>query len=184
MINRSPNRIAGLLPAPWPVPRTAAQQAASQANGRKSRGPRTVAGKAKTSLNALRHGLLARNYAPPADMRNQDVLYRRIHSALTDEYRPRTFTAAALVAGLASDFVQLSRIRTMLEYLQKPQLDPESQAAWEKVADRQRWQRRMESTLTETLAGRVARLMAPAAEVFESRVIPRASKIELFLAVG
>jgi hypothetical protein len=40
--------------------RTPAQQAASRANGARSRGPKTAAGKRRSSRNALRHGLLAR----------------------------------------------------------------------------------------------------------------------------
>lgn len=40
--------------------RTPAQQAASRANGARSRGPITAAGKRVSSLNALRPGLLAR----------------------------------------------------------------------------------------------------------------------------
>ena len=45
--------------------------AANQHNGRKSRGPRTAAGKSKTSRNALRHGLAAlthRHAFPSADL--------------------------------------------------------------------------------------------------------------------
>lgn len=40
--------------------RTPAQQAASRANGARSRGPTTAAGKLRSSLNAVSHGLLSR----------------------------------------------------------------------------------------------------------------------------
>ncbi len=39
---------------------TPAQQAASRSNGARSRGPKTAAGKSRSSRNALRHGLLAK----------------------------------------------------------------------------------------------------------------------------
>jgi hypothetical protein len=43
-----------------------AQIAANRANRQKSRGPRTVAGKARTHQNALRHGLSVLNRHNPA----------------------------------------------------------------------------------------------------------------------
>ena len=43
-----------------PRPLTAAQQAACQQNAQKSTGPRTDAGKSKTRLNAVKHGLTAK----------------------------------------------------------------------------------------------------------------------------
>jgi hypothetical protein len=43
-----------------------AQVAANQSNGRKSRGPRTAAGKSRASRNALRHGLAAISRYNPA----------------------------------------------------------------------------------------------------------------------
>jgi hypothetical protein len=49
-------------------PRTPAQIAASRANGRRSNGPKTEAGKRRSRLNAVKHGLRSRTIRPlPGD---------------------------------------------------------------------------------------------------------------------
>jgi hypothetical protein len=60
------------------------QIAASRANGRKSRGPRTAAGKAASSRNALRHGLTADLRRNPTLMAEMDDLLRAYCGDLTD----------------------------------------------------------------------------------------------------
>jgi hypothetical protein len=74
---------------PTPKPRTEAQIAASRANGAKSKGPVTPEGKAISSQNAVRHGLLAR--LAIMDVENRDSFLSlctdmRESFAPTDEY--------------------------------------------------------------------------------------------------
>jgi hypothetical protein len=75
--------------APTPKPRTEAQIAASRANGAKSKGPITDEGKAISSQNAVRHGLLAR--LAIMDVENREAFLSLCHDMRetfepTDEY--------------------------------------------------------------------------------------------------
>jgi hypothetical protein len=121
-----------------PAPRTAAQREASRRNGARSRGPKTAAGKAKSRLNSYRHGLVARVVCPPADVRGDDALYRRVRGELMAEFKPATFTERALVDGLAHDFVQAARIRRMVDAVQRPPSDPGDAEQWLTLRDGRR----------------------------------------------
>lgn len=115
--------------------RSPAQQAASRLNGSRSRGPVTPEGKSRSRLNAMRHGLLARVISPPADLRGQDRLYRQIRAELIAELRPTTFTENARIDALASDYVQLARVRGMIESLQHaPSLSSDDAKKFEELA--------------------------------------------------
>jgi hypothetical protein len=61
-----PKQVVEPLVPPWRAPGmiSPARAEASRSNGRKSRGPRTAAGKSCASRNALRHGLAALTYKP------------------------------------------------------------------------------------------------------------------------
>jgi hypothetical protein len=94
-------------------PRSAAQIAASIANGRKSKGPISAKGKARSCQNAARHGILARKIAPLADHRREHDEYRWLLEGLRNEFNPRTTTAAALVELIACDLIEIGRIKQL-----------------------------------------------------------------------
>jgi hypothetical protein len=79
---------------------TSARAAASRANGAKSKGPRTAEGKARSSQNALRHGLCGKKHLLlPDDSRAQFVA---LETALLDDLAPegalQTLLAHRLIA--------------------------------------------------------------------------------------
>jgi hypothetical protein len=49
------------------APVSSARAEASRRNGAKSRGPKTLEGKARSAQNALKHGLRAQKYVVPPD---------------------------------------------------------------------------------------------------------------------
>jgi hypothetical protein len=78
--------------------RTEAQIEASRTNGSKSQGPITEEGKAASSRNAIRHGLLSQTIV------FQGESEERFHNhldALVHEYEPQTETEMALVEKMA-----------------------------------------------------------------------------------
>src|SRR5688572_7762519 len=57
--------------------------AANRANARKSTGPRTAEGKAKSSMNAVKHGLTAQSAVLPGESREElEALARSVHAQL------------------------------------------------------------------------------------------------------
>jgi hypothetical protein len=95
-------------PKPGPKPRSAAQIAASRANGARSRGPVTASGKARASRNAVRHGLLA---AVDVAMPNEDPNgFRRLRNGLlADLPAGADSLTRLLVERLAGAFWRLAR---------------------------------------------------------------------------
>jgi hypothetical protein len=84
---------------------TPARVAASQANGKKSKGPTTPEGKARVSLNALKTGAYAKT-----DKARREVMLRRgenpddfeqLHLEFTEEWQPEHVTEAMLVKTIA-----------------------------------------------------------------------------------
>ncbi|MGC9945251.1 MAG: hypothetical protein ABSF64_02545 [Bryobacteraceae bacterium] len=61
--------------------------AASRRNARHSSGPKTDAGKAASSMNAVRHGLRARTLLLP-DEKQED--FDQLHADLENQYQPQT----------------------------------------------------------------------------------------------
>jgi hypothetical protein len=88
-----------------PLPNLRARS--NRANALLSTGPRTDAGKHRSSLNALRHGLTARTAVLPTE--DPDA-YRRHTEQFFDEYAPATPTESQLVQELADTSWRLNRI--------------------------------------------------------------------------
>jgi hypothetical protein len=78
----------------------------NRANAQKSTGPRTAAGKQRSSLNALRHGLTGHTIVLPTDDR---AAYQRHSQSFLDEYRPQGATESQLVQSVTDISWQLNR---------------------------------------------------------------------------
>jgi hypothetical protein len=81
---------------------------ANQENARLSTGPKTLEGKTRSSLNAVRHGLLARDAVLPQEDR---ATYLELLAALQAEYQPDGPTHTFLVEQLASAQWRMQRFR-------------------------------------------------------------------------
>jgi hypothetical protein len=81
--------------------------AINRANSQHSTGPRTEAGKQRSSLNALRHGLTAASAVLPSEDRTAFEDHRR---RFFDEYQPATPTESQLVQELVDTSWRLNRI--------------------------------------------------------------------------
>jgi hypothetical protein len=79
-------------------------------NAQYSTGPKTEAGKKKSSLNALRHGLTGQIVVMPAE----DLQAYQSHvKSFTDEYHPKGATEASLVQSLADASWRLNRVAAL-----------------------------------------------------------------------
>ncbi len=83
------------------------QRLANRRNAQRSTGPRTPAGKAASSRNALRHGLRARATLLPGENRRA---FRRLFRAFLAEYRPSGPLQEFLVEQLTIAYWKLSRL--------------------------------------------------------------------------
>ena len=79
----------------------------NRANAQHSTGPRSAAGKQRSALNALTHGLTARTAVLPAE---DPAAYQQHHRQFHDEYRPATPTETQLVHELADTSWRMNRI--------------------------------------------------------------------------
>ena len=75
-------------------------------NAKKSTGPRTAAGKQRSSLNALRHGLTGQTVVLPSD---DLVAYQRHCKAFHDQYQPKNPTEVQLTQTVADLSWRLNR---------------------------------------------------------------------------
>jgi hypothetical protein len=79
-------------------------------NGSKSHGPKTPEGKAKSALNALRHGLTANFHTLPQE---SDQEFQAFLDAYIDRYQPADIVELDLVQTMATTRWRLRRIAVM-----------------------------------------------------------------------
>jgi hypothetical protein len=94
------------IPSPDPRP-TGRRAAINRANAQHSTGPRTPEGKARSSRNALCHGLSSRTTVLPSE---DLAAYQRHCRQFFDEYGPATPTETQLTQELADTAWRLNRI--------------------------------------------------------------------------
>jgi hypothetical protein len=94
-----------------PVPEISVRARASRINGAKSRGPRTEEGKARSSRNALKHGLRAQKLML---VEGEDAAeFEGLEAALADELAPVGVLQSVLVQRIARATWRLSRADRM-----------------------------------------------------------------------
>jgi len=87
--------------------------AANRANARRSTGPRSTLGKARSSLNAIRHGILARaafNVTLEGEAKRAE--FDDLVRGLAQEFQPRTPSEQMLVQQLAGCYWRLAKVLT------------------------------------------------------------------------
>ncbi len=93
-------------PRPKDHDRAAGRAAINKANAQKSTGPRTDAGKQRSSLNALRHGLTGQTVVLSTE---DHSAYQRHSQPFLDEYKPSGATEAQLVQFLVDTSWRMNR---------------------------------------------------------------------------
>jgi hypothetical protein len=90
---------------------SARKAAANRANAKRSTGPRSAAGKARSSLNALRHGILARaafNLTIEGAERRKE--FEALVAGLAQEFQPQTMAEHLMVQQLAGCWWRLAKV--------------------------------------------------------------------------
>jgi len=104
-------------------PATCPRAAINRANSQHSTGPRTPAGKQRSSLNALRHGLTAASATLPTE---DPAAYQHHCRQFFHEYKPATPTETQLTRELADTAWRLNRIPVLEAELFSQSPDPQS----------------------------------------------------------
>jgi hypothetical protein len=111
------------------TPASIHRTAINRANSQHSTGPRSEAGKQRSALNALTHGLTARTAVLPSE---DPAAYEQHHRQFLDEHSPATPTEIQLVHELADTSWRLNRIPLLeadvLSRAQSPAPGPEPPA--------------------------------------------------------
>ncbi len=112
---------------------TQKQLEANRRNATKSTGPRTRAGKALSSRNALKHGLCAEQVLLPDEDEGE---YERLGEQLIDDFSPVGALETTLVQTLAADLWRIGRIRKIEVGVLAWQLNEiESNRAYQRAED-------------------------------------------------
>lgn len=90
---------------------TEKQIAANRLNAKKSTGPKTRAGKIKSSVNALRHGLYSEKYI--ASTEDQET-FRTFAASFIEEFEPQTASELELVDALIHTAWRRRRISSLI----------------------------------------------------------------------
>jgi hypothetical protein len=101
-----------ILKLPAPRPRSEAQKEASRRNGKKSRGPRSMRGKAFSSMNALTHGVFAREAVlrtPLADESRDE--FERMLERIRESFAPQDGFERMLVEKMVLALWRIRRLR-------------------------------------------------------------------------
>ncbi len=98
-----------------------AKHTANIANAQHSTGPRSEAGKAASSRNAVTHGLTAQNIIPRTDAEKAE--FRTIHESSYTEYKPSGRTETLLVDRIVHARCSLVRVTRLLGELETGTLD-------------------------------------------------------------
>jgi len=84
---------------------------ANRANAQRSTGPRTPQGKQRSSLNALRHGILAKSaFNDEIDGEEKRAEFDGLVAGLAQEYQPQTMTETMTVQQLAGCYWKLAKV--------------------------------------------------------------------------
>ena len=85
--------------------------ASNRANGKKSRGPTSAAGKARSSKNAYKHGLCAQHLFRQGPQGVQDrQAYEDLSTRVREHYQPQNVMEEFLVEKIVTDMVRYSRV--------------------------------------------------------------------------
>jgi hypothetical protein len=117
------NRNGGLMTNPHS---SAPRKCANRANALLSTGPRTAAGKQRSSLNALTHGLTSRD---PVLATESPAAYQRHRRQFFEEYQPATPTETQLTQELIDTAWRLNRIPSLETALLHRAANPPSDQA-------------------------------------------------------
>jgi hypothetical protein len=116
---------------------TLKQFLANRRNARRSAGPRTPGGKARSSANAFRHGLRASRFVTVLERSSK---FEELRARIIDEWKPRSISEEIEVNRLAHAYWQLERAQRALAEVLNSEICGaiDSEAARELTATTQR----------------------------------------------